>query len=135
MTPSTLTSCAGCISSLFIHNLASERLLLLRVKWINAVLSASKVAPLALAHLVAFRMMVFWIILVFTAALGPVTQAVKSSMKATAPWFRLILKETKSALKNRKRIGDSGDPYGSPAWARFSTWDTTLFTTTDALRS
>ncbi|CDM38393.1 unnamed protein product [Penicillium roqueforti FM164] len=48
-------------------------------------------------------------------AVGPVTHAVKSSTKATAPPWLSICLCTRSALKNRNRIGDRGEPCGSPA--------------------
>jgi hypothetical protein len=50
-------------------------------------------------------------------AVDPVTHAVKSSTKATPPWLSICLC-TRSALKKRNRIGDRGEPCGSPACGR-----------------
>lgn len=51
------------------------------------------------------------------------------------PLFALITCWISEALKNRKRIGDKGDPCGRPAWGRGANSDEYPFTVILAVRS
>src|SRR5689334_7454880 len=79
-----------------------------------AVLLASNVAPLLLSQSNA-SLIIDSTSLRLLCAVGPETQAVKSSTNAIAPLLLSIRRWTKSALKKRNRIGDSGEPCERPA--------------------
>ena len=87
-----------------------------------AVFSASKVAPLLLSQPSASTIIAS-IPSRLLYAVDPVTHAVKSSTKATAPPWLSICLCRRSALKKRNRIGDRGEPCGSPACGRLWTSD------------
>lgn len=74
-----------------------------------AVFSASKVAPLLLSQSSALLIIASISSRLFYAV-GPVTYAVKSSTKVTVPPWLSIYRYIRSALKNRNRIGDRGEP-------------------------
>jgi hypothetical protein len=101
------------VSPLTVNGVSEDRSLFL-VKCTMAVFSPSNWAPLRLSQSKA-RSMMAWMPARFASAVGPTTQAVQSSTKAMEPPFALILCCTRSALKKRKSIGDSGDPCGKPA--------------------
>lgn len=89
----------------------------------NSSFPASKVAQLLLSRssaLLSIASILFRLVYV----VGPVTHAVKSSRKAIAPPWPSICRCTRSALKKRKRIGDRGEPRGSPACGRLWASDT-----------
>ena len=105
-----------------------------RVKCMMAVFSVSKVAPLLLSQSSAF-LMISLIPSRLLSAVGPVTQAVKSSTNAIAPPWQSMRCCTRSALKKRNRIGDRGEPYGNPACGKLRVLDVCLLTWIVAVRS
>ncbi len=105
-----------------------------RVKYMMAVFSISKVAPLLLSQSSAF-LMISLIPLRLLSAVGPVTQAMKSSTNAIAPLWQSMRCCTRSALKKRNRIGDRGEPYGNPACGKLRVLDVCPLTWIVAVRS
>ena len=83
-TPRTFTWFLGWTTWPLMVNGSTSALYALRVKWMMAVFSASNVAPLLLSQSSACLMMASIPSRVL-CAVGPVTQAVKSSTKAIAP--------------------------------------------------
>lgn len=94
-----------------------------RVKRTHTVFSPSNVTHLRFSHPMA-RSMFLWSAVRFTSADGPTTRAAQLSTKAMLPPLLSIRCCTRSAWKERSRIGDRGDPCGGPACANpvFSEW-------------
>ena len=105
------------------------------VKWMKAVLFPSKEAPLLLSHAVA-RSLDDSVETAHVLCSGRANHpriVVIDKCDCTAFW--LMRSWTRSALRKRNRMGDKGEPYGSPACSRSLAADACPFTTIVAVRS
>ena len=85
------------------------------VRWINDVFFTLNQAPLVLSYFLSIGIISPQIIYVFSSAVGPITYTKQSLIKAIELLFLGAL-YIRSALKNKKSIRASANPYGRPAY-------------------
>lgn len=134
ITPRILTWSLGSMVCPLMVKGSLSNLYALGVKCMIAVLSASKVALLLLSQL-SVSLIITSMPCRLLYAVGPVTHALKSSTNAIAPPWLSICHCTRSALKNRNKIGERGEPCGNPACRRLRISDTSPLIRMVAVRS